>query len=541
MLLSNSLASQSGIQVPSGNQNNKIDLAFKMWPSDQRIGDPQYESTAIFSSPANGSLNRMILSTGSSAQVINYAVSDKSITQATATNAVTKVKAADDIWIGTDNQVVRLASGDVLIQRDSMTTQLGTGTDVSWKNTRTMLYDASTAKWFSKTAAHGCFTFFRSNPKSLGLEYVGMLNLAEYESGTFGRPRPMSAKYKADVSWDQQGKDKDGIPMFWPGSGDRTELYCCPFTNNLYLTTRVISGPSTKKETAQDLGLLFGSKDEGKTWKLLKKFDGWSPFVMTSTPDGRLWVLNQNYAGMINADTAFLMPKLLVSRPVAKNTLPEGFNEKLFSEKEFDRAAGPNAVAMEVKQSHPSIARLINRPGGEGVLLSYQVQNSMGNQEICIVKAQINGGIITTKKICQLNANKFNKNIAAKTTSKVSTEESGPRKDHSAMYAAFIQPDLAGVDPSLWRDDSVLYWIDAHAPVAKDPHYTARYAFFSGGELVNGGFLSSKDGVQRDWLTQRDPGDYMKSGSFFNKDKSISFVPVWCEFDGLHATMITVK
>src|SRR5205823_10226703 len=96
----------------------------------------------------------------------------------------------------------------------------------------------------------------------------------------------------------QQGTNPDGTPMWWIGDGDREELYVCPFTGYVYLTSRVTSGPygpldpiDTGVVPRRDTYLLFMSRDNGQAWDLISEdLPAVEPLIMTSTPDGRLFL-----------------------------------------------------------------------------------------------------------------------------------------------------------------------------------------------------------------------------------------------------------
>jgi hypothetical protein len=84
------------------------------------------------------------------------------------------------------------------------------------------------------------------------------------------------------------------------GSFDRIEAYTDPWTGHLYFSTFVAGGPKidfqpgpnygTKIENSKSTHFLLRSTDGGNTWELLQKLTATTPLVMTSTPNGRLYV-----------------------------------------------------------------------------------------------------------------------------------------------------------------------------------------------------------------------------------------------------------
>src|SRR5262249_3179293 len=96
------------------------------------------------------------------------------------------------------------------------------------------------------------------------------------------------------------------------GSSDRVELYACPFTEYVFLTAEYYPykntsvSPPVTQSTPRGIRLVL-SQDKGKSWKFVDSeanLDGVTPMVMTSTPNGRLFLyhwVRQNAAGFAAA------------------------------------------------------------------------------------------------------------------------------------------------------------------------------------------------------------------------------------------------
>jgi hypothetical protein len=215
--------------------------------------------------------------------------------------------------VSTDNQIVRLADGAMLIARNGCI----------WSD-----FPAGTLRppWFDETKIKGCGAYrarqrgavpvFRSQD---GVDWtqVGVIDFAVAAGGAYGAPRPYSNSAKqadvkpigtADSSADppevEQDKDASGNLHWWIGGGDRTELYACPFTGNVYVSFLVAAGPYGGDPPALvRTCLVFVSHDRGETWELITEdLPDKPPVVMTSTPDGRLFLVQATGGGKLRVN-----------------------------------------------------------------------------------------------------------------------------------------------------------------------------------------------------------------------------------------------
>jgi hypothetical protein len=74
---------------------------------------------------------------------------------------------------------------------------------------------------------------------------------------------------------------------------DRPEMYHEPVTGTLYVSVKVRydSDPGTI-EVESFKGIVFASTDLGRSWRQIPLNDEWTPFVMTSSPTGRLYLFH---------------------------------------------------------------------------------------------------------------------------------------------------------------------------------------------------------------------------------------------------------
>jgi hypothetical protein len=142
--------------------------------------------------------------------------------------------------------------------------------------------------------ARGGHSFVSLADPATGWTVKSLMDFGTFNGGTWGYPR--------------LHPDNTAIG----GGSDRQEMYACPFTHNLYLTARMISGPFPvplivpvldgnghiiqgfelrPSESHRDEVVLFMSQDGGSTWSVVTGAPIYaSPLVMTSTPDGRLFL-----------------------------------------------------------------------------------------------------------------------------------------------------------------------------------------------------------------------------------------------------------
>src|SRR5262245_13579776 len=122
-----------------------------------------------------------------------------------------------------------------------------------------------------------------------------IIDWATVAGGVYGVPRPLDANGNLTFDCSQQARDANGRQRWSFAASDRPEFYVCPFTGNVYVTAIVGSGPFCDSNGVQtvapiDASVLLYSQDNGVTWDRVAQLQRSAPLVMTSTPDGRLFV-----------------------------------------------------------------------------------------------------------------------------------------------------------------------------------------------------------------------------------------------------------
>ncbi|MCC6444235.1 MAG: hypothetical protein IT210_12375 [Armatimonadetes bacterium] len=411
--------------------------------------------------------------------------------------------------IATDNQIVRLTDGSLLCFKDAY---LWEPIDAPWKEERVTGSG-------DHIGQRGGELVWHSEDGGQTWEAYPPIDFGRVLGGKYGVPRPMSDAGAADVPADRQGQHPDGKRRWWVGGCDRTEVYVCPFTGYVYLSTRVISGPYGKDFPQYNTLLLFSSRDRGRTWQALKEdFPAWSPLVMTSTPDGRLFCLQ------IIGEQPTLYFTL---KPVGRRGVPvfsPGYPVFGTENGAAITSRGGESVDLFHQIALPSISRASAERRSSAVRVAYQIRNEQGMQEALIVKVIVK-----------------NPAKAPQVALLARVRAENPEKS-SVMYFAFIDPDRVGLGRRPMPDTSVLYWVEAPARGAAERRYAARYAVFSGDSCSAPAYLSVKGGQPRAWAVRQDLGDYMTGGFFYNrKDRSLNYLAQWVEPEGIVANIVTVK
>jgi hypothetical protein len=410
------------------------------------------------------------------------------------------------VSVGTDNQIVRLADGTLLAEKDAFVWSPITPPP-AWKD------ELVTGRTERRPQQRGSPVFFASRDEGSTWTLASVLDLAVLCDGRYGIPRPMTAAGAADVPVEQQGVDGKGKRYWWVGGADRTEVYACPFTGIVWCTTRVISGPYGTLGPQRNTTLLARSADDGRTWEIVKEdLPAWSPSVMTSTSDGRLFLFQSIGESPIlwwSAEPTTKTGPVRIAGGVPTSYVEDGKPVP---------CRGDASVDLEIKLAAPTIARLPPDGTRSRVRVAYQGANAAGRQTACVVDVSVEdpAGPPRLSNVARIGA---------------------ARADASVMYFTFVQP---GPDaPEAARKGAhVLYWIDATSKEAPTRAYAARFALFDEHGLVGEpGTLSVRGGAPRSWATRQDPGDYL-DGAFFEKDGRGCFFCVWPEPDGLWANVV---
>jgi hypothetical protein len=405
---------------------------------------------------------------------------------------------------GTDNVIVKLKDGSLLAMRNASIWS-------PMKNPPAWAADSIEGLGIHK-GQRGASTFWRSTNGGISWSKQAIIDFGDESLRKYAIPRPMDKADNADVPLDSQATMPNGRKRWWIGGGDRPEVYVCPYTNNIWHTTRVISGIPNQNQ--QNTYLLFLSTDNGKNWKLIKEdIPAWESLVMTSTPNGRLFLLQEQ------KETPVIM--------WTKLNTSGGFTFKSFAVSAFaNNKPVPTQKADTVSFNrpgvgNPSICRARTGPvGNDAVLVAYETRNQWNNQEYQILNVQITD------------------EDAAPLVIPITTIKAADPKTHSVMHGTFIQPDIHVVPAASASARSLFYWIEA--PRKASGKSAVKYSIFTSAQFTQPKFLSLKSNGQPRFLSSNLPiGDYMK-GAFFWYDNKYNFIAHWAEFDGIHCNVVSV-
>ncbi len=502
-----------------------------------------FENTAKVIPPSNSCPNgKIVLVTGRPAKLLERPLYD-------STNNIdtTSITTEHDFPIGppiapnqivwTDNQLVRLKDGSLLAAKNSCV----------WDDIR-----PNPPVWFDEPLVYGCVSaqsrqrgsvhLFRSTDCGSCWPLRSIIDFATILNGKYGYPRPSkfvnphlpNSDVQTDVDPNDQFIDANGNRLWWIGGGDRIEVYACPFTGYLYLTTRNISGPYYHKPDnyiapGRDAYVVFYSKDSGQTWQAInKEFPGCESLVMTSTPNGRLFLFQVCSDPLVYFSTqpvnAAAIPEISPGYPVhyMEGNVPIPAALDLNDDTTSPR---DGRYAYEVAQHSityaPAISRLSADKSSNKIRVAYQALNTSGRQEYCIVDVDVQNPnqvpVITPLRIIRAE----NPN------------------DYSALFGTFIDPDYIDMPDGLISNLSVFYWLEAPRKGLSSKQYAIRYIALEDDHSSDPAYLSVKDSNPRTWATRQDIGDYM-TGGFFWKDNTLNYLAQWVEPDGIKANIITL-
>jgi hypothetical protein len=394
---------------------------------------------------------------------------------------------------GTDNQLVRLKDGSLLAEKDGYVWDTIPGAQPAWVGE-----DVGGPVGQMHKGNRACPIFFHS-PDGKNWTLRSFIDSATVLNGKYGVPQ-------------------NGSPPYWVGGVDRSEVYACPFTGYVYFTSGFYSG-DYKGVPAVNNVLLFYSTDGGVKWDCIKSdFPTATPINMTSTPDGRLFLLQGNVIYFSKQSVAEGKPE--IRGPYDVSYIENGVA--------VPQVGGQN-VDIYFTHAHPSVSRVSTDTSSSIIRAAYQAVNSSGMQEARVVSIEVTDP------------------NAAPTVTPLTTVRAEDPQNYSVMYFTFIEPDYIDMLPTgAISNASVLYWIEAPRVGAfAGKHYAARYAVFEGLHSSAPGYLSVNDGKPRTWLPaqQEGIGDYM-SGGFFWKDRTMNYLAQWVESDaaksGLRANIVSL-
>jgi hypothetical protein len=413
-----------------------------------RVFDSSFENTAVVSPPGPSCPQGGVafnLGQDNKTFLFRPLYGATSTVDTTTGSVPVGVPSSDTVVVGTDNQVVRLADGSFLAERDA----------ADWTPV------SPEPDWFGESPEvpglvgpepgnRGNPELYRSTDCGQTWQRHSVVDFALISGGVYGIPRPLSDAGQADSGCKNQGHLADGSRRWWIGGMDRTELYSCPFTGNLYMATRITSGPlctspDDPRGNDKNTVLLLFYDTTGPGWTPIAELaNDWAPVVMTSTPNGRLFLF-QAIGGQ---------PTIHYSQPLAAGETPVlqeppgcgNCGWPTFAEDASGNPvpnAFPTSVDLFLQVNSPSISRISTDHSSSKVRVAYQTANADGNLEWRVVRVEVgpDGGQPLVKTVASLRA-------ADPTT-------------HSAMYANFVEPDYLDMPAQVRSSSAMSYWEEA--------------------------------------------------------------------------------
>ncbi len=388
--------------------------------------------------------------------------------------------AGSETSLAIDNQIVRLASGELFLVRQSQKASEVTAPPAA---------AAAFAQWQAYIGGRRAIqATWRSSGRGRTWARVGSIDSALVLDGACGWPQEVNGKP-------------------WVGGWDRPEVYVDPWTGNVFLTMGCVAGSAPAfRDHALDAEILFVSRDEGTSWKVAAKLPRWEPVVMTTTSDGRLYLVHAvGYdATSLKCHLTWLdSPYLEIAgqADVSFGDLAKLENRcaQLPADRLVPRVGQPNVVP-------PTVSRVAGRKGEHVIRLAYP--------------AVLDGRQVQRVGVLRIGANG---KVEAKAGPTIVAED--PKG--SVLQAVFVETDRADHALKDDCDTALLYWMET---VPSKGEMIARGALVAGPSGWSPTFdLSRAGGKRRSWKPSGEwLGDYMK-GAFSTDGKTLRFVAQWPE------------
>jgi hypothetical protein len=301
------------------------------------------------------------------------------------------------------------------------------------------------------------------------------------------------------------------------------EAYADPFTGSLYDSSNADGGTNPPGGTDNQTNILFKSTDGGVTWNdVLEMPAAWTPIVMTSTPNGRVFLFSANGSQPTlwysNLDTAGGTPSF--SGPFNINYMvanPDGSSSPIPS-----GADGMAFAALEYKGTL-GISRESTSPSDSKIRVTYPFVDQNGKTAMAIVGVSVAA------------------DGAMPVTVPLAIEEG--MSNRSVLQTQIID----GAD--LTRNDALLAWIEASCapalftvtassilgnsgPSCASPiqgTQVVRYAMLHDDTVSPPGYLSQSGGLARTVSPPSMTGHYTYGGSFCDAGYRQGYFVQWSE------------
>lgn len=323
-------------------------------------------------------------------------------------------------WLGTDNILMKPTYGVILMVRSGVTWREDMSTKPAWWRSYKIQGNPNGAR---------VVTFIlKSADCGKTWEEVSKIDPLVFADGKYAVPRPLCNCF---------------------GGWDRQEAYFDPWTKALYVSMNATGGVADASGNVQKVKnangnwvdqevvshILFKSPDGGKTWAKLHEFGAWTPIVMTSTPNGRLYLYS------VMAEQPYLKYSLASSNHT-KFSEWYPVNYHLFNNEKAKMPAAANPVySCGVYKATNSISRATLGSDSK-VRLTYSIVNGFQQTGLAVFQASIE----------KENEPPILKPIAL-LYGKDKTKD-------SILSSTFVEPDVSSVLMGKTAK-SFLYWVEA--------------------------------------------------------------------------------
>ena len=392
-----------------------------------------------------------------------------------------------------DNMLVHLRSGELLLIRQSQTTEPVTSPPAAAK---------AFVEWRDYIGGRRAVqAMWRSSDRGTRWTRLPNLDAALVLEGACGWPQEVNGKP-------------------WVGGWDRPEAYVDPATGTVFLTMGCVAGsPPQFRSHYLDQEILFVSRDDGESWTPTARFARWEPIAMTTTAGGRLFLAHA--VGMdatsLKCHVYWMDPpwtKIGGEADAFYGDPAKSSNRciQLPSERVVPRVGQPNVIPL-------TLSRVKARKGEHVVRLAFPAVDAGRQVErVVVVRVGATGPIEVDP----------------------GPTFSAADPKGSVLQAVFVETD--GADGDVGSDAALLYWMEG-MPVTGQ--MTARGALVTGRDGWSPAFdLARSAGERRSWTPHEEwLGDYMK-GAFGHDRDRLWFLAQWPESSppniDLHANVVSL-